>query len=85
MVDARFEPGATASDLPAVDATRAKDARPGGIDADVISLEAMLCIKRVHRFVRHRGGEFANGRVMLASLIAAASLCPNEHSSIGCY
>ena len=29
-------------------------------------------------FVRHCGGEFSNGRVILASLIAAAILCPNE-------
>jgi hypothetical protein len=38
----------------------------------------MVCIKGVHRFVRHCGDEFSNGRVILASLIAAASLCPNE-------
>jgi hypothetical protein len=38
----------------------------------------MLCIKGVHRFVRHFGGESSNGRVILASLIAAGSLCPNE-------
>jgi hypothetical protein len=29
-------------------------------------------------FVRHRGIEFSNGRVILATLIAAASLCPNK-------
>jgi hypothetical protein len=38
----------------------------------------MLCIKGVHGFVRHCVDEFSNGRVILASLIAAASLCPNE-------
>ena len=29
-------------------------------------------------FVRQRDIEFSNGRVILATLIAAASLCPNE-------
>ena len=39
----------------------------------------MLSIKGVHRVcVRHCDAESSNGRVGLASLIAAASICPDE-------
>ena len=45
MLAARFEPGATAGDLPAVDAATLKGERPGGIDADdgdfVIGVEGL--------------------------------------------
>jgi hypothetical protein len=39
----------------------------------------MLRIRVFIECVKYRGGEFSNGRVILASLIAAASLRPNEH------
>lgn len=39
----------------------------------------MLCVKGIHMEpVRHRSGEYSNGRVILASLITAASLCSIE-------